>query len=62
MEAGAIAQVCYRAQLPFGALRVISDNGDAQADYETFKFEAARLSMQILSEYLSKKKEPVSPH
>lgn len=56
MEAGAIAQVCYRVGLPFGAMRVISDNGDAQADYEIFKFEAAKKSMSIMAKYLKHKK------
>lgn len=55
MEGGAIAQACYRANIPFGAVRVISDNGDAQADYEVFKFEAAEKSMKIVSEYLKSK-------
>lgn len=55
MEGGAIAQACYRANIPFGAVRVISDNGDAQADYEVFKFEAADKSMKIISEYLKNK-------
>ena len=56
MEGGAIAQACYKANIPFGAVRVISDNGDAQADYEVFKFEAAEKSMKIVSEYIKNKR------
>lgn len=53
MEGAAIAQTCLRAKIPFGAVRVISDNGDNSCDYETYKFEAAHRSIKIVGRYLS---------
>ncbi|MDE5600318.1 MAG: 5'-methylthioadenosine/adenosylhomocysteine nucleosidase, partial [Oscillospiraceae bacterium] len=34
MEGAAIAHVCKRAKIPFGAARVVSDNGHAKTQYE----------------------------
>lgn len=55
MEGAAIAQVCLRAKTPYGAIRVISDNGDGSCDYETYKFEAAKRSIEIVKHYLAEK-------
>lgn len=55
MEGAAIGHVCCRSRLPFGILRVISDNGDEQAtvDFPTFVGEAASKSIKILVDFLN---------
>lgn len=54
MEAGAIAQVCYVNQVPFAAIRVISDeaSGDVKIDYMTFVKSAAATSSEIALRWL----------
>lgn len=53
MEGAAIAQACYKSNIDFGAIRVVSDNGHAQAEYEKFKYEAANKCEKIIEYYLN---------
>ncbi len=53
MEGAAIAQACYRSDVEFGAIRVISDNGNAQVEYEKFKYEAADRCEKVIEHYLN---------
>lgn len=53
MEGAAIAQACYKSDIEFGAIRVVSDNGNAQAEYETFKHEAADRCEKVIENYLN---------
>ena len=53
MEGAAIAQACYKADIDFGAIRVVSDNGHAQVEYEKFKYEAADKCKEIIEYYLN---------
>lgn len=54
MEGGAIGHTCACNNVPFAVLRSISDGGDAQAqmDYPTFKTIAAKISTNIILEYI----------
>lgn len=52
MEAAAIAQACFKANVEFGAVRVVSDNGNAQSEYEKFKFKASNKLSKIIEQYL----------
>lgn len=54
MEGGAIAQTCYRNNIPFGILRCISDDltHSTSMDYEAFKSFAADKTAQILKGYV----------
>ncbi len=52
MEAAAIAQACFKASVDFGAVKVVSDNGNAQSEYEKFKFKAASKLSKIIEQYL----------
>jgi adenosylhomocysteine nucleosidase len=38
MEGGAVAQVCYLNELPYCAVRVMSDNADADAAFDFLRF------------------------
>lgn len=53
MEGGAIAHVCYVNNVPFAALRTMSDgaDGDASGDFMEFCGRAARISSDALIEY-----------
>ena len=53
MEGAAIAQTCYKSDIDFGAIRVVSDNGHAQVEYEKFKYEAADKCEKIIEYYLN---------
>lgn len=53
MEGAAIAQACYRSGVEFGAIRAVSDNGNAQVEYEKFKHEAADQCEKIIEHYLN---------
>lgn len=55
MEGAAIGHVCCRSGIPFGILRVISDNGDEQAvvDFPTFVGEAAAKSIKVIVDFLN---------
>lgn len=53
MEGAAIAQTCYKSDVDFGAIRVVSDNGHAQVEYEKFKYEAADKCEKIIEHYLN---------
>ena len=52
MEGAAIAQACFKANVDFGAVRVVSDNGNAQSEYEKFKFKASNKLSKIIDQYL----------
>lgn len=52
MEAGAIAQACFKANVDFGAVRIVSDHGNAQSEYEKFKFKASSKLSKIIKQYL----------
>lgn len=54
MEGGAIAHVCYVNNVPFAALRTMSDgaDGDASGDFMEFCTKAAKISSNALIEYL----------
>ena len=52
MEGAAIAQACYKAGVDFGAVRVVSDNGNAKIEYEKFKFQAAKELSKIVEQYI----------
>ena len=54
MEGGAIGHTCACNNVPFAVLRSISDGGDTQAqmDYPTFKTIAAKISTNIILEYI----------
>lgn len=57
MESGAIAQVCYLNEVPFGYIRVISDTPGAEdniAQYETFWEDAPRATFSALTSLLEK--------
>ncbi|MBQ8077842.1 MAG: 5'-methylthioadenosine/adenosylhomocysteine nucleosidase [Eubacterium sp.] len=58
MEGGAIGQVCYVNKIPFAVLRTISDGGDknVQIDYPAFKHIAAKISSDIILNYLRRNK------
>ena len=56
MEGAAVAQVCHDYQVPFAAVRTISDRADdtAHADFNRFIREvASRYSLAILSQWLA---------
>lgn len=50
MEGGAMAQVCYRAQVPFAILRSISDDigNNTTMDFNEFKVMAAEKTIAVL--------------
>ncbi|MBR6773863.1 MAG: 5'-methylthioadenosine/adenosylhomocysteine nucleosidase [Clostridia bacterium] len=54
MESGAINQVCVVQNVPFVALRAISDNGDDSAMKSFYEFvtEAATRSINIITKYI----------
>lgn len=54
MEGGAMAQVCYRARVPFAILRSISDDigHNTTVDFNEFKIMAAKKTIDVLSEVL----------
>lgn len=55
MEGAAVAQVCHEHDVPFGVMRVISDNADdtAAVDFPTFLHHvAARYTHGVLRRYL----------
>ncbi|MBQ2943946.1 MAG: 5'-methylthioadenosine/adenosylhomocysteine nucleosidase [Ruminococcus sp.] len=54
MEGGAMAQVCYRARVPFAILRSISDDigHNTTVDFNEFKVMAAKKTVDVLSEVL----------
>ena len=53
MEGGAIAHVCMVNNVKFAALRTISD-GANEMDFETFKFKASEMSIDIMNEFIEK--------
>lgn len=55
MEGAAIGHVCTQNRVPFGVIRVLSDNGDdgAAVDYQTFAPVAANRSIQIVLRFLA---------
>lgn len=53
MEGAAIAQACYRSDINFGAIRVVSDNGNDHVEYQKFKYEAADRCKKIIEHYLN---------
>lgn len=54
MEGGAVAQVCYRNNVPFAVLRCISDDFDENQfmDFMTFRVIAADKSMAAIKNFL----------
>lgn len=54
MEGGAIAHVCYRAQIPFCILRSISDDlcQNTSMSFDEFKVMAAKKTVDVLSAVL----------
>ena len=54
MEGASIGQVCYVNNVPFAVLRTISDGDGAGLDYRIFAASAARNSIQVIRDYLSK--------
>lgn len=54
MEGGAIAQVCYRAQVPFAILRSISDDltNNTSMSFDEFKVMAAEKTVKVLKAVL----------
>lgn len=58
MEAAAIGQVCYLAQIPFLAIRSISDtpNGNNAMTYEQFVKLASKRCVKILREFFRESK------
>ena len=56
MEGGAIGQVCYVNNVPFGIIRAISDGGDGDAvlDYPTFAQKAAENSVLAVLRFIEK--------
>lgn len=54
MEGGAIGQVCYVNNVPFGIIRAISDSGnsDASMDYPTFAAKAAENSVKAVLRFI----------
>ena len=54
MEGGAMAQVCYRARVPFAILRSISDDigHNTTVDFNEFKIMAADKTIKVLSAVL----------
>lgn len=58
MEGASIAQVAFINEVPFAALRVISDslNGDGGVEYSVFAPKAAERSAQIILKFLEEKK------
>ncbi|MBV7433545.1 5'-methylthioadenosine/adenosylhomocysteine nucleosidase [Cardiobacteriaceae bacterium TAE3-ERU3] len=54
MEAAAIAQVCYRFEVPFVVIRAISDkaNGEAETSFDQFLATAANHSAQMVQSLL----------
>ena len=52
MEGAAIAQACYKASVDFGAIRIVSDNGNAQSGYEKFKVQTANKLSKIIEQHL----------
>lgn len=59
MEGGAIGHICKANNIPFAVLRSISDGGNEQADmdYPTFKGVAAKISTNIILDYIKTQKE-----
>lgn len=55
MEGGAIAQACYINNVPFAAIRAISDdaNGNSSLDYNEFCKMAAKISAQVVKHLIS---------
>ena len=51
MEGGAIAHVCMVNNIKFAALRTISD-GANEMDFETFKYKASDLSVDIINKFV----------
>ena len=58
MEGGAIGHTCKANGVPFAVLRSISDGGDANAqmDYPTFKMIAAKISTDIILDFIKTQK------
>ena len=54
MEGGAIGQVCYVNEVPFGIIRAISDGGndDAVLDYPAFAAKAAENSVKAVLHFI----------
>lgn len=54
MEGGAIAQVCYRAHIPFAILRSISDDltNNTSMSFDEFKVMAAKKTVDVLAQVL----------
>lgn len=54
MEGGAVAQVCYRNDVPFAVLRCISDDFDENkfVDFMQFRFVAADKSVAAIKNFL----------
>lgn len=55
MESAAMAQVCYINNVPFGAIRAISDGADdgANMDYPTFAAIAAERGIALTDKFIS---------
>ncbi len=53
MEGGAIAHVCKVNNVRFAALRTISD-GANEMDFNTFKYKASELSIEIMKKFVEK--------
>ncbi len=56
MEGAAVAQVCYEHEIPFGIVRIISDESDSDAhiDFQEFiKSTATVYSLGIIKNYLT---------
>lgn len=48
MESGSVAQVCFKAGVPFAVLRAVSDNGDSIADFTTFAPKVCEIFTEAL--------------
>lgn len=59
MEGAAVAQVCYRNQIPYVMLRSMSDKADgtASANYTEFMVESANRSYEIIADMLANYKD-----
>ncbi len=55
MESGAVAQVAYMSGVPFGIIRVISDDGgdDAQISYNDLCIKATEINSQVVMSAIS---------
>ncbi len=58
MEGGAIGHVCTMNNVPFAVIRAMSDcaNSDSVVDFPTFAAKSAKISIEIITEFLDRYK------